>query len=87
MEKPNNINETLADIYASINQMSEKITRIFATLAGDNELLGRGIIHRIDDIEKNVDELRQFKTKVTAIAISSATIGSVIGSVISQILK
>jgi uncharacterized protein Yka (UPF0111/DUF47 family) len=87
METPNNINETLADIYTSINQMSEKITRIFTTLAGDNELLGRGIIHRIDDIEKNVDELRQFKTKVTAIAISSATIGSVIGSVISQILK
>ena len=87
MNETNNINETLAEIFAAINTMNDKITRIFTTLAGDSELLGKGVVHRIDELETSVNELKQFKTKVTAVIITSATIGSIIGSVLSTILK
>lgn len=87
MTDPSKINETLADIYQAINTMNDKITRIFTTLAGDSELLGKGVVHRIDELETTVNDLKQFKTKVTAAIITSATIGSVIGSVLSTILK
>ena len=87
MNETNNINETLAEIFAAINTMNDKITRIFTTLAGDSELLGKGVVHRIDELETSVNELKQFKTKVTAVIITSATIGSIIGSILSTILK
>ena len=87
MNEQVNINETLAEIFSAINTMNDKITRIFTTLAGDSELLGKGVVHRIDELETSVNELKQFKTKVTAVIITSATIGSIIGSVLSTILK
>lgn len=87
MNEPNNLNDALADIYQAINTMNDKITRIFTTLAGDTELLGKGVVHRIDELETSVNELKQFKTKVTAVIITSATIGSIIGSVLSTIIK
>jgi archaellum component FlaC len=87
MEQPQQVNKALAEIYESLNEMNDKINRIFTTLAGDTDLLSKGMVHRVDDLEKNVGELRQFKTKVNAIIITAATIGSVIGSLLSTILK
>jgi hypothetical protein len=85
--QPNDINNALSEIYQSLNSMNDKITRIFTTLAGDNDLLSKGIVHRLDDLETTVNDLKQFKTKITAAIITAATIGSVIGSVLTQIIK
>lgn len=87
MADQNNINDALRDIYQAINTMNDKITRIFTTLGGDKELLSKGVTHRLDEAEKEINELKQFKTKVTAVIITSATIGSIIGSVLSTIIK
>lgn len=82
-----NITEQLSEIYNSINIMNEKITRIFTTLAGDQELMPKGVVHRIDELEQQVNDLKQYKTKINAAIITTAAISSFVGSIISQFIK
>lgn len=83
----NNINEALSDIYNAMNVMNEKITRIFTTLAGDQELMPKGMLHRIDELENQVNDLKQYKNKINAAIITTAAISSILGSVFSYFIK
>lgn len=67
-----NIEQRLTDVEGYTKQTSESVKRIESAILGDEAFGQKGFKHRIEEVETEVDELKDFKKKIIYWAAGSA---------------
>ena len=79
--------ENKFSINKRLDEIDEKLNRIVNTLVGDRELLTKGLVHKIEELEKKIKVLELYKEKVHTTVLILAFICSIITSLLSNYLK
>lgn len=68
------------------NSLRKDVKEIKNALLGSETYGQKGYLHRLEDVEEDVEELKDFKKKALYYATGAITVGGALGAIIAQLL-
>jgi len=79
--------EEMMEMSSRIDEISRKVDQMYCAIVGNEKLGQEGLVHRLQKLEDKVSEMEQIITKTKGYIAGAAGVGTVIGFLISSILK
>ena len=69
------------------NSLRKDVKEIKSALLGSEVYGQKGYLHRLEDVEEDVDDLKDFRKKVLYYATGATTAAGFLGAVIAQLIS
>ena len=82
--------EQFQQLWSAIDKMekaSVKVDKLYNVIVGDKELNQKGIITRLEHVEKTLEEMDRLIIKTKGYIAGSLFVGSIAGSIITILIK
>jgi hypothetical protein len=82
--------EQIQSIWAVADKMEKasiKVDKLYSVIVGDKELQQEGILTRLEQVEKTLEEMDRLIIKTKGYIAGSLFVGSIAGSIITILIK
>ena len=82
--------EQIQSIWAVADKMeraSVKVDKLYSVIVGDKELQQEGILSRLEQVEKQLEQMDRLIEKTKGYIAGSLFVGSIAGSILTIIIK